>query len=348
MARGSIRKRGKKYSIIVDTYDENNKRKQCWISGFKTKKEAELELPKILSEINGGVFVSDRKIGFSNFANKWLGYVKDEVKPSTYVTYDWVMTKAKERFNQIPIIKIKPLMIQDFISSNEKLSINSKRYLYRVLNMAFNEAVRLQITPNNPCLSVTPPSREKKIFKPYTDEQIATLIAGAKQTEIYVPVLIAIGCGLRRGEICSINWEQIDFKNNMLYVLGDVKTENSARAVAAPQFIINELKPLRGIGNVVNLLPDFVYKRFKKLIKELDLPDISFHALRHMSASLLLKNGVPIKVISERLGHSSTSFTMDIYAHLMLGMQQEAASVMDGVLNPVSKSLSKKKKASKQ
>lgn len=73
--KGSIKKRGNTYTIIVDIYNEKGERKKKWIVGYKRKKDAEADLPRIISEINGGVFVEERKITFIEYADKWLNYV---------------------------------------------------------------------------------------------------------------------------------------------------------------------------------------------------------------------------------------------------------------------------------
>jgi integrase len=73
------------------------------------------------------------------------------------------------------------------------------------------------------------------------------------------------------------------------------------------------------------LHPDYVSQTFERLLKKTDLPLIRLHDLRHTHATLMLKEGVPVKVVSERLGHSSVAFTMQVYQHVLPGMQADAA-----------------------
>lgn len=341
--KGQIKKRGKTYTIIVDTYNEKGERKPKWIGGYRTKRDAENDLPKILSEVQTGIYVSD-KIEFKEFADKWLSHVKTRVKESTYLTYVWAMDKLKERFTNIRIDKIKPLAIQGYLDG-QPLSSTSIRYQYSVLTMAFNQAKQWNLLSINPCDNVTPPSNNKKKFNPYTDDQIKALIKGSKSTSIYIPVLLSISCGFRRGEVCGLNWSDIDFEKNMIYVR-DGKTDNSARAVTAPPYIMDELKNYRGIGSVVNLKPDYVYKAFVKLITALKLPEITFHDLRHLHCSILIKSGVPLIDVSARVGHSSKSFTLNTYGHLLPTTTDKSSSVMNEFLSD-SKPIAKKKKASK-
>jgi len=74
---------------------------------------------------------------------------------------------------------------------------------------------------------------------------------------------------------------------------------------------------------------------FKRTLKKAGLPDIRFHDLRHTAASLLLNNGVPVIVVSKMLGHSKPSMTLDVYGHLYMEQQSEAASIMDKLVTPI-------------
>jgi integrase len=76
-------------------------------------------------------------------------------------------------------------------------------------------------------------------------------------------------------------------------------------------------------------------RRFKKLISEAGLLEIRFHDLRHTAASLMLNNGVPVLVVSKRLGHAKPSITLDVYGHLISSMQEQAAEVMDQFIIPL-------------
>jgi integrase len=79
----------------------------------------------------------------------------------------------------------------------------------------------------------------------------------------------------------------------------------------------------------------YLTRRFKKLLKESNLPEIRFHDLRHTAASLMLNNGVPVLVVSKRLGHAKPSITLDVYGHLISNMQEQAAEVMDEIITPI-------------
>jgi hypothetical protein len=83
------------------------------------------------------------------------------------------------------------------------------------------------------------------------------------------------------------------------------------------------------------LSQSYLIKRFKKLLKEAKLPQIRFHDLRHTAASLMLNSGVPVLVVSKRLGHAKPSITLDVYGHMISSMQEQAAEVMDQFIIPL-------------
>ena len=134
-----------------------------------------------------------------------------------------------------------------------------------------------------------------------------------------------------------------------------VKTANSERAVRLPDALVQELTEVQAAqnkakeepGSIYNdqdfvyawgdgkpVDPDFLDKRFRELLNEKQLKKLRFHDLRHTHATMLLLEHVSIKVISERLGHSSTSITQDIYSHVLPEMQLEAANAMERLLTP--------------
>jgi integrase len=81
--------------------------------------------------------------------------------------------------------------------------------------------------------------------------------------------------------------------------------------------------------------PRNLMRDFKKLLLAAGLPPIRFHDLRHSSASLLLSQGVPVIEVSRRLGHSRASITLDVYGHLIPGMQSQAAEMLDDLVMPI-------------
>ena len=182
---------------------------------------------------------------------------------------------------------------------------------------------------------------------------------------------MAVTTGLRRGELLGLKWSDIDLTNGLMNVRRSIeqvrgtvrvktpKTEKSHRRVTLPKSTVTELQrhsflqkkeklrlgPLysndgwvfsSANGTIWN--PDTFTGVFRRLLRDSKLDSIRFHDLRHTHATQLLKDGVFIKVVSERLGHSSVQITLDTYAHVLPNMQDEAAARIDSVITELLKS----------
>ncbi|MED0671623.1 site-specific integrase [Aneurinibacillus aneurinilyticus] len=162
--------------------------------------------------------------------------------------------------------------------------------------------------------------------------------------------------GMRQGEILGLSWKDVDLDKGLLYVtqtlphngkniIVGAKTKTSIRSVALSSSTIKALKEHQNntdtnpsglvvcstTGTPVN--PANLRREWLKLIKLAEVPQIRFHDLRHTHASLMLKQGEHIKVVSERLGHSKIQMTLDTYTHIMPNMQKEAASRFDNLIS---------------
>lgn len=179
------------------------------------------------------------------------------------------------------------------------------------------------------------------------------------------PVLLAVTTGLRRGEVLGLKWSDIDLDEPALRVrrsVGQVKgkvsikppkTEKSRRTVVLLDMTVRELKQHQlsqkkarlQLGPAYNRdnwvfptptgelwKPDTLTSAFKRFIDKNELGPLRFQDLRHTHATLLLRDGIFVKVVSERLGHSNVAITLDTYAHVLPGMQGEAAALLDSIM----------------
>jgi integrase len=170
---------------------------------------------------------------------------------------------------------------------------------------------------------------------------------------------LAANTGMRRGEVLGLRWNDVDLEKARLSVrqavisvaydvqIADVKTGSSRRTIDLDPRTVSVLREWRKRQLEERLLlgelhqdhgltfsrpegsplhPDFFSQSFERLVARSGLPAIRLHDLRHTHATLLLRAGVPVKVVSERLGHASPAFTMTVYQHVLPGMQAEAAT----------------------
>ena len=248
-----------------------------------------------------------------------------------------------------------------------KLSGKSLHDHHVVIHGALEDAVRKNLIPYNYADRVTLPKKERYTGSFYTKEQVAALIDAAAQTPLKYLVPFTLFYGLRRSEVLGLKWDAIDFANRRFTIQSTVvkfktqiekettKNKASHRTYPMPEGIVNlllDIKQQQGYmrvkygnayidGNYVFtwddgrlLSPDYVTRKFSKILSENGLPHIRFHDLRHTTASLLLNAGYDLKHISEWLGHSDIGTTMNIYAHLSMTGKAETSEVMTQIVLP--------------
>jgi integrase len=238
------------------------------------------------------------------------------------------------------------------------------RYMHRVLRHALQQAVRWQLLVRNPCDAVNPPKIERKEMKALDVGGTAALIEKARDTSLFVPILLGVLCGMRRGEITALRWRSIDLERRQLSIVASTEQTRDGirekppksgrgRTVALPSLVIVELRQHRlrqaeallklGVRlsedhHVVTradgapLQPRSLTHGFEIFLRKHGLQRVRLHDLRHSHATHLLASGVHPKVAQERLGHSSVAITLDLYSHILPGMQSEAADRVDLML----------------
>jgi integrase len=370
--RGTIQKRGKTYTIIVDLErGPDGKRKQKSKGGFKTKKEAEKALSELIVKIEkGDYFVSD-DMTFKEYLEKWLQeYCANNLSYKTNVTYKQIIdTYIVPRLGNIKLDKLKPLDLQslyNYMQKDLELSGTTALRCHGVINIALKHAVQWQLLNKNVALSVQAPKKSKSEIKVLTAEKTNALLERMHHLTLYLPVLLSVTTGMRRGEVLGLTWDNVNLSSGEItvekqlqkvdetYEFVTPKTARSRRKITMLKYTIPILKDIKKRQMEYKLLlgssyddknlvccktngepydPDYVSRNFlrqmTKIAAELDIPRIRFHDLRHTHATMLLSQNIHPKIVSERLGHSSIGITLDTYSHVLPDMQKEAAEKLN-------------------
>jgi integrase len=364
------------WAIILDQRDpRTGKRKRKWHSFKGTKRQAQSECSRLITEMGSGEYVEPSKVTLAQFFERWLTHIKPNVTPKTHERYGDLLNKNLAPLLGAKILsKLQPIDISEAygkaIESGRRdgkggLSPRTVHHMHRVLYSALNQAERWKLINRNPAALLEKRDRPKINKKPVTvigAPATAAAIDAARERRLFIPLILAALCGLRRGEITALRWKSIDLDHGQLAVIasteqtdrGEIREKEvksgRARTVALASLAVEELRRWRlaqaeellrlGVRaddewHVVTqadgspLQPRSLTHVMSAFLKEWR---ITLHGLRHTHASHMLASNVHPKIVQERLGHSSIAITLDIYSHLMPNMQGDAAATVDGVM----------------
>jgi integrase len=375
--KGHIRERSPgHWAIILDINDPTTgKRRRKWHSFKGTKRKAQEECARLISQIKEGSYVEPSKTTLAEFLDVWLRYVKPRVSPKTYERYDQICHKnITPLLGTIPLGKLKPTQISEahataLVSGRRNgkggLSPRTVHHMHVILKGALDRAVKWEMLIRNPAAAIDAPKADPAPMQTYDVAQTAQLIEAVRGKRLFVPVILAVLCGLRRGEIAALRWRNVDLSQGQLAVVESAEQTKAgvrykepksgrSRTVALTATVLAELKTHR-IEQAQELLKlgkrladsDFIVAQadgspyrphslgqdwVRFLADNPAFPRIRFHDLRHAHATHMLKAGVHPKIASERLGHSKVGITLDLYSHVLPNMQADAVAIVDGAL----------------
>ncbi|WJI69374.1 MULTISPECIES: tyrosine-type recombinase/integrase [unclassified Mesorhizobium] len=366
---------------------KTGKKKRKWHSFSGGKREAQNECSRLISEITKGQYVEPTKQTVAQFLEEWLLFIKPSVAPKTHERYTEICRKgltpligdvvlSKLRTDRIDAAFTTALTAPRVDHRKKKdgapskplapLSPRTVHHYRRVLVKALGQAVTWERLTRNPATATTPPKVERKKMLAYDVVQTASMLDALRPTRMFIPILLAVTCGLRRGEILALRWRHLDLGDNSRQMSIQESAEQTndgvrykepksgrARTVALSASTVAELKAHRArqaeeqlrlgirpdadsfvVAQVDGqpLQPRSLTHEWVRVLGKTSLPRIRFHDLRHSHASHLLSAGVHPKIASERLGHSGIGITLDLYSHVMPGMQADAAEQVDVAL----------------
>ena len=358
---GSLIKRGKTWFLRYELprgADGERRQKMVACPGLN-KRQAEEKLQDILRQLRTGNYVDPSGIPLWGHLDQWLRDRQADLAPATIQRYgEIIRLHINPEIGGVALANISPAHIQLVCTRAAERGLSSKTVtcIRGVLHAALHHAVRLQMLPSNPVDAIAPP-RVRRSERAVADEDaIARLVAAASQSPYRIPILIGLATGMRRGEVVGLKWTDWDPGRSTLTVRRSIcqlrdgrvfekETKTGRpRVVAVPPQINTELECHRaGQPELADWIctdpegnrwtPDAITKGFKRLVRRIGLGQLNFHSLRHTQATMLILAGVPPKIVSDRLGHSTVQITQDLYTHLLPGSQDEAARIVGEVLS---------------
>ncbi|PQP33140.1 site-specific integrase [Desulfobacteraceae bacterium SEEP-SAG10] len=367
-----IAKRRNRY--VIDFYDNQGKRRWKTLPKGTTKKKAKEAMRDIEDQVARGIYLPDRKIPlFSKVAEDWLEYKKPNLRESTWSVYEGHTRNHFHDLDDLKINRISTIKIEKFIGDrqNQGMNISTIKKILVTLGQIMSYAVRHKYIDYNPVRDAERPkgqgNTKKQKIRILRPDEINSLIDAESNLGYKTLFQLAIFSGARQGELLGLKWSDVDWSNNQIhiqrtfnnYAWYDTKTDASDRKIdlgptmmtalkkwklACPTSKLNLVFPNKA-GNPINH-NNLVNRHFNPALESAGLPKIRFHDLRHTYASLLIEQGENIKYIQSQLGHSSPTVTLNIYAHLMKPVNQEAACRLENTIFETSgsKMVAEKKK----
>ncbi len=318
------------------------------------------------------VDVPTAELTVARFLAAWLDeVVRVTVRPRTIASYgEIVRLHLVPGLGELALTRMTPADVQAFLNAKSAsgLAPRTVAYLRGVLRGALGYAERTGLVDRNVARLARPPRIPHRTVSPLSIEEARTFLSVIPGDRLEALYLVAIGVGLRQGEILGLRWSDVDLVGGSLtvrhalaringrLVLDEPKSATSRRSVPLPAFVhqalvahrarqLEERSRLGWASGSAEFL-DLVFtttvgtpldgisvtRRFQWIIAAAGLPRQRFHDLRHACASLLLAQGVPARVVMETLGHSEISLTLNTYSHVLPSLGREAAERMDAVL----------------
>ena len=337
-------------------------RRQITRSGYRTKRDAETALAEALAREDAGV-AEVHGLTVGAYLCQWL-QGKRSLRPKTVDGYRFDIDRyLVPAIGAMRLADLRPhhvdQMYGDLMSLADRPATPSTiRHLHTTLRSALNTAVKRRLIPWNPALHVELPEESRRPTTVWTPDQLQRFLESVADHRLFALFRLVATAGLRRGEALGLHWVDVDLEGAAFTVrwqlvdagggpqLGPPKTKTGARVVTIDQVTVSVLRRHReaqqaerhawgeawkDTGLVFTredgaaLRPDAVSHLFAKLTRNASLVPIRLHDLRHTNASLALAAGIPLKVVSDRLGHSSIAITSNLYTHVIPAVARDAA-----------------------
>lgn len=303
---------------------------------------------------------------------EWLAEKKRTIRPASYESYQCNYYKHIKPYfepKKLRIEEVTPRIIQRYVRDKEESGQSRKsiRKHLVILNGVFKEGIALGELTFNPCSNVKVNGKDEDRFEgtAYEIPTAKKLLNAVKGDPVEPAVYLGLFLGLRRSEVVGLRWKDVDMENGIVRIRNTVVKFNTvselektkSRASKRDLYMPNALKEFlqtvwdrqeeeRSLtgrtysedehicqwADGIVFQPDYVSRRFAKLLDKNHLPKIRFHDLRHTAGSMLVNSGHTIKQVQEFLGHEKASTTLDIYSHVSLEGKKNTAVAMDELL----------------
>lgn len=302
----------------------------------------------------------------------WLPARRVNLRPSTLHGYDKVIRRIVKHIGDVQLSALDAAMLEHLYAqliesggeNGRPLSAKTVANVAGVLSVALGDAVRLRLLPHNVANDARLPRRHRPEMTAWTEAEAVKFLASVADHPLYPLWRVALATGMRRGELCGLRWRDVDLAARTITVastrvvaerveVGEPKTRAGSRVIALDAETASALGALRKAQAGDRLLvgagwqdhglvfvdpigepphPETVTRWWREAVARAGVPAIRLHDARHTAATIMLRSGVPVKVVTQRLGHADVAVTMRIYQHVTAQDDAAAADALSRAL----------------
>jgi len=341
---------------------------------FASKEGCRKWIIEMARQSERGLSYNATQLCLKDYLVDWLIAKKNNVRPNTHHQYNAnIRNHILPTLGHIKLSEVTPVHLEQLyaLMAAEGVGSRTRQVTHSLLNASLKRATQLGIISSNPASRAERPKSTTSTMSILNDYQVRELLIAAEGKRIEAIIFLAVTSGMRQGELLGLKWGDIDWGQSTLRIqrqlqrikgngglrLGSPKTTRSERTIRLGNKMIDKLLDHQRLQSTISdyqvatngllfpnsrgnpLEPRRLYKEFKELLKQAGLPDIRFHELRHTAASLMLSSGMKLVEVSNQLGHSKVSTTLDVYAHLVPGLGADSVAALEDLVIPIAAEL---------
>jgi integrase len=344
---------------------ENGKLQRKPVYG-KTQAEVARKLRELKRQLDQGLPAPDGTMTVAQLAEQFLEAKRGTIKDRTLLSYRLCLENhVVPAIGRVKVAKLEPRDLQALWSAklDAGLAPRSVRNLHAVTRHMLTQAARWGITARNVAALVDPPKVPHHEMQTLDAAQARRFLDACHGDRLEALFLLAVTTGMRQGELLGLRWQNVDLDAGVLQVrealwkgtFTEPKTKAGRRKIRLTGRAVTALRDHKerqdwerivaadewdySLGLVFTndfgrplTISNMIKRHYQPLLAKAGCPRLRFHDLRHTAATLMLSQGLPVKVVSEMLGHSQASVTLDVYAHATPTMHDQAVKVMEDLL----------------